>query len=99
MAPRKVSLLTKLFWLFLILFVSANVAIQITGNNYLYKAILYNFANIDDLDIFPTRIIKNGTPEPWPVATDYNKAKLPDTVRAEIEKLGTVAYLVIKNDS
>jgi CubicO group peptidase (beta-lactamase class C family) len=99
MAARKVSLLTKLFWLCLILFVSSNIAIWITGNIYIYKAVLYNFANIDDLDIFPTRIIKNGTPQPWPVAIDYNKAKLPDTVRAEIEKLGTVAYLVIKNDS
>jgi CubicO group peptidase (beta-lactamase class C family) len=96
---KKISLLTKILWGFLILFVSVNVAIQVSGNTYIYKALVYNFANIDDLDIFPTRIIKNGNLEPWKVAADYNKAKMPDSVRAELEKLQTVAYLVVKNDS
>src|SRR5688572_6588390 len=88
-----------LFWFLFVLFVSINVAIQITGNNYMYPALIYNFANIDDLDIFPSRPINNGTPEPWPIATDYNKATIPDTVRKEIEKLKTVSYLIIKDDS
>src|SRR5437588_11246306 len=88
-----------LLWILIILFVSVNVAIQITGNTYMYPAIIYNFANIDDLDIFSTRTIKNENPQPWPVAKEYNKVKLPDSVRAEIEKLKTVSYLVIKDDS
>jgi CubicO group peptidase (beta-lactamase class C family) len=96
---KKISWLTRLLWFFLIVFVSVNVAIQISGNTYIYKALLYNFADIDDLDIFPTRIIKNGTGEPWAVAADYNKAKMTDSVRQELEKLQTVAYVVIKNDS
>jgi CubicO group peptidase (beta-lactamase class C family) len=96
---KKISVLTKILWAFLILFVSVNIAIQISGNTYIYKALVYNYAGIDDLNIFPTRIIKNGTPEPWKTATDYNKATIPDSVRDELEKLETVAYLVIKNDS
>jgi CubicO group peptidase (beta-lactamase class C family) len=96
---KKTSFWVKLLLGLLVVFVSVNIAIQITGNQFIYKALIYNFANIDDLSIFPTRIIKNGNPEPWKVAADYNKAKMPDSVRAELEKLGTVAYLVIKNDS
>jgi CubicO group peptidase (beta-lactamase class C family) len=96
---KKISWLSRILGFLLILFVSANVAIQITGNQYIYKAIIYNFANIDDLDIFSTRIVKDGNPEPWKVAADYNKVRMPDSVRAELEKLKTVAYLVIKNDS
>ena len=83
---KKTRWWTILFWILLILFVSINVAIQITGNTYIYPAIIYNYANIDDLDIFPARAIANGTPEPWPVAKNYNKATLPDSVRKEIEK-------------
>src|SRR5437870_1712618 len=97
--PKKIRWWTILFWIALVVFVSINVAIQITGNTYMYPAILYNFAGIDDLDIFPTRTIKNDSPQPWPVANDYNKARIPDTVRNEIEKLKTVSYLIIKNDS
>ena len=96
---KKISLLTTIFWIFLVLFVSINIAIQVSGNTYIYKALFYNFADIDDLDIFPTRIVKNGDPQPWTDALDYNKAKIPDSVRAELEKLNTVAYLIIKNDS
>ena len=55
----------------------------------MYKALIYNYVNIDDLDLFPTRTVNNGTPEPWLVSSDYNKGKLPDSVRAELEKLET----------
>src|SRR4051812_25532172 len=88
-----------LLWILAVLFVSVNAAILITGNTYIYPALLYNYADIDDLDIFPTRTIKNATPVSWPIATDYNKAALPDSVRKEIEKLNTVSYIIIKNDS
>jgi len=86
-------------WTFVILLFSAVVVIQVTGNSYIYKALVYNYVNIDDLDLFPVRKINSGTPQPWPVSAAYNSAKLPDTVRAELEKLETVAYLVIKDDS
>ena len=83
----------------LILLISVNVAILVSGNTYMYKALVYNYVNIDDLDLFPTRVIANGTPQPWPVSSQFNKGHLNDSVRAELEKLQTVAYLVIRNDS
>ncbi|MEO8087428.1 MAG: serine hydrolase [Bacteroidota bacterium] len=88
-----------LLWTFGILFISANVAILITGNSFVYKALIFNYVNIDDLDLFHTRNINNGTPQPWLISKDFNKGKLPDSVRAELEKLQTVSYLVIQNDS
>lgn len=86
-------------WVTGTLLVSANIAILLTGNSYIYKALVFNYVNIDDLDLFHTRVVEMGTPQPWPVSTDYNKGKLPDTVRAELEKLQSVAYLVIQHDS
>ncbi|CAN5528739.1 serine hydrolase [soil metagenome] len=88
-----------LLWTIGILFISANVAILITGNSFVYKALVFNYVNIDDLDLFHTRSINNGIPQPWLISKDFNKGKLPDSVRAELEKLQSVAYLVIKDDS
>ncbi len=90
---------TKILGALLILFVSVNVAIQITGNSYIYKAVIYNYADIDDLDIFDTRVVENATPQPWATAPDYNKATLPKILLEELEKNQSVAFLVIKNDS
>jgi len=84
-----------------IVLISLNVAILITGNTYVYKALVFNYVNIDDLDLFHTRTIDNskGKGEPWQISANYNKGRIADTVRAELEKLQTVAYLVIKDDS
>lgn len=82
-----------------VLLISVNIAILVTGSTYVYKALIFNYVNIDDLDLFHTRAVKNGKGEPWPVSALYNKGKLPDSVRAELEKLESVAYLVIKDDS
>ena len=82
-----------------LLLISLNIAILITGNTYVYKALIFNYVNIDDLDLFHTRVVSNATGEPWLVSANYNKGSIPDTVRAELEKLESVAYLVIKDDS
>lgn len=96
---NKISVWTKIFWTFFILIVSVNVAIQITGNTYIYKALIYTYADIDDLDIFDSRIVESANPQPWPTSVNYNKEKLPDSLLAELEKNQSVAFLVIKNDS
>ena len=89
----------KILLTFLALLLLANIAIVVTGNTYMYKALTYYYADIDDLKIFPSRLIPNGTPQPWPVAADYNKRQLPDSIRKVLEQSETVSYLVIKNDS
>src|SRR5688572_32438538 len=96
---RKYSWWAILIWIFVMLLISINIAILLTGNTYMYKALVFNYVNIDDLDLFHTRTIPAGTPQPWKISGELNKGKLPDSVRAELEKLETVAYLVIKDDA
>ncbi|MCX6290590.1 MAG: serine hydrolase [Bacteroidetes bacterium] len=96
---KKISVWTKLFWAMLVLIVSINVAIQVTGNSYMYKALIYTYADIDDLDIFDTRVVPSANPQPWAVSKDYNKTKITSPLLSELEKNKSVAFLVIKNDS
>lgn len=96
---KKISLLTKIFWFAVIIFVSINVAIQITGHSYLYRALIYNYAGIDDLDLFDAREVSHDAPQPWPLATSYNKKPVSAVLKATLEKYESVAFLVIKNDS
>lgn len=71
----------------------------ISGKTYLFKAVYYNFAGIDDYKIFGNDTVANGQPQPWMLARSYNKVSSPDTLNRLLEKLKTVAVVVIKNDS
>ncbi len=71
----------------------------ISGKLYLFKAVYYNFAGIDDYKIFTNNIVRAGEPQPWPVSTGYNKISCPDTLNKMLTELNTVAMLVIKEDS
>lgn len=71
----------------------------ITGTNYVYKAIWYNYADLDDYKIFKNRNVDAGKPQPIFNSTSYNKQKLPADLRSELEKIKTVSLLVLKNDS
>ncbi len=91
----------KYKWLKIILgvLILFNLALWVSGNIYLYKALYYNYVNIDDLDLFNNRTIKAGTPEPWAIGSDYNKIPLSDTLRNTLENYQSVAFLIIKDDS
>jgi len=91
--------LTKFLFGFLLVFVSINVAIWITGYTYLYKTLLYTYPDIDDLGIFESRMVDSDQAQEWPVGADYNKKKLPAETNAELEKTESVSFLIIKNDS
>lgn len=71
----------------------------ITGNNYLYKALIYNYVDIDDYHLFANREVANGTPQPWPLSKEYNKVKPPPALQHELDSIKSVAFLVLKNDS
>src|SRR3954463_6850433 len=92
-------------WL-LILLVIVNVLIIAFGKTYLYKGIANTYlkgrttVDINDYPIFENRTVKAGTEtKDWAVAGDYNKSKIPARFLPDMEKLGTIAYLIIKNDS
>ncbi len=71
----------------------------ISGKTYLFKAVYYNFAGLDDYKIFTNNIVEAGEEQPWPVSTAYNKTACPDTLNEMLDELKTVAVLVIKSDS
>jgi CubicO group peptidase (beta-lactamase class C family) len=71
----------------------------VSGKTYLFKAVYYNFAGIDDYKIFANNKVTNGNSQPWAVSSLYNKINSPDTLNGLLAQLKTVAVLVIKNDS
>ncbi|QQY83117.1 serine hydrolase [Tamlana sp. s12] len=55
---------------------------------------------IDDYPYFENDTIKKGNNiSPWPLHKNYNTVESTEKLNAFNEKLGTVAYLIIKNDS
>jgi CubicO group peptidase (beta-lactamase class C family) len=71
----------------------------ITGKTYLFKAVYYNFAGIDDYKIFTNDTVATAAAQPWPVAGNYNTISSPDNLNDLLKRLNTVAVVVIKNDS
>ena len=56
-------------------------------------------AYIDDYTEFENREIEAGEPQPWPLHENYNKTGASEGLLTANEKYGTVAFLIIKNDS
>lgn len=89
----------------LVLFLIAEGYILISGNTYLNtllpKTIFSGRLNpdIDELEWFKKNEIQSTQPKPWPLAKQYNKGVLHDSVLKQIEQYETVSFLVIKNDS
>ena len=86
-----------LAFVFIILLFAAYAVVS--GKTYLFKAVWYNFADIDDYKKFTNNTVSIGTPQPWPVSGNYNKLILPDATKKLLEKLQTISLAVIKNDS
>ena len=86
---------TTLLLLFILLFAVAAV----TGKLYLFKAVWYYTADIDDYKIFNNRTVANAVPQPWRKAAVYNKFVLPDSLNSKLETNETIALAVIRNDS
>jgi len=99
------KIIKKIIIVLALIIVASELLMVVTGKTFLNKV----FANtifvgklspdIDELDQFEKREVKNNKPEPWFVSEQYNKTELPDTTIKRIEGLQTVAFLVIKNDS
>ncbi|MBI3502800.1 MAG: serine hydrolase [Bacteroidetes bacterium] len=91
-------------WL-LILLVVLNILILVSGKTYLYKGFANTYlkgrvtADIDEYRIFENRIVKTGAPKEWAIGKDYNTKKIPSQYLGDMERMNTVAYLIIKDDS
>lgn len=76
-----------------------------TGNSHIFKAVktVYGTGHktsfISDHSYFDNTVIKAGEHQPWAKHKNYNKAIPTDTLKHWNKRIGTVAYLIIKNDS
>lgn len=84
--------------LLLIIVVFCTYAI-VSGKTYLFEAVWYNFADIDDYKKFTNNTVVTAERQPWDLSSDYNKNPLPVALKKMLEDLETIAVLAIKNDS
>ena len=97
--------LKKFFKILVILFGLLIAILYLTDTDYLIKAVRtiyvqgYTTAFLDDYKKFDNRTIEIGTPQPWANHKDYNLAAETETLNKANKDLGTVAYVIIKNDS
>jgi CubicO group peptidase (beta-lactamase class C family) len=102
---RSLKILKSFLKWFLILFVLLNILVLISGKTYLYKGFVHTYlkgritADIDEYRIFENRVVKAGAYSEWHIGNDYNTKKIPSEYLPDFERLKTVAYLIIVNDS
>ncbi|MGC6429767.1 MAG: serine hydrolase domain-containing protein [Jejuia sp.] len=76
-----------------------------TDTDYLIKAVRtiylkgHTTAYLEDYKYFDNQVIDKGTPQPWPTHKAYNTASTTTALDSINIKNGTVAYVIIKNDS
>ena len=93
-----------LLW-FVLLFAAIIALLYIFDVDYLIKAVRVVYlhgkttAYIDDYSHFDNRVVKKGTAQPWQVDKNYNTIKATQRLEETHKQLGTVAYLIVKNDS
>jgi CubicO group peptidase (beta-lactamase class C family) len=91
------TILLRVFQVVLALMLLIAVYAVAFGKTYLFKAVIYNFAGIDDYQKFSNDTVTVAAAKPWAEGTtikDY-----PDSLNQLLEKIQTVALLVIKKDS
>ncbi|QRM88790.1 serine hydrolase [Lacinutrix sp. WUR7] len=96
----------KKIFKFLVIVIGLTVAVlYITDTDYLIKAVRtiymrgYTTAFLDDYKRFDNQVIENGTPQPWPNHKNYNTVTETESLQKANKDWGTIAYVIIKNDS
>ncbi|WP_406685385.1 beta-lactamase family protein [Seonamhaeicola sp. MEBiC1930] len=91
-------------WLVIVFGVLVMV-LYVTDTDYLLKAVRtiyltgHSTAYLEDYKKFDNQEIENGTPQPWPNHKDYNSSKETKALNKINKTNGTIAYVIIKNDS
>ena len=91
-------------WILIILII-LNLFILVSGKTYLYKTLANTYLigrsgpSISEYKIFDNAEVKNGNTLEWQTAKDDNKKEIPDSILERMKNYGTVAFLIVKNDS
>lgn len=104
-----ISIYMKRLFKFLTWFIGIMIVLvallYITDTDYLITAVRtiylkgHTTAYLKDYKEFDNRVLKAGEPQPWPLHSAYNTATETQELIQANEEFGTVAFLVIKNDS
>jgi CubicO group peptidase (beta-lactamase class C family) len=94
----------RLLLLLVLLVAAIAVFALVSGKTYLFAGARHivtmrSLSDIDDYQFFDNRTVANGTPQPWPVGTNYGKESLPDSTQQLLQELQTVAVVKIQGDS
>lgn len=65
----------------------------------MFKAIWFNYADVDDYKIFANRKVANATKLRWITGASYNNIQPDLALRKQLEDLKSTALVVIRNDS
>lgn len=97
--------LKKLLKVLVIIFGLLIAILYITDTDYLIKAVRtiymkgHTTAFLEDYKEFDNQAVGISTPQPWPNHKNYNTVKPSDILAKANKDWGTVAYVIIKNDS
>ena len=81
------------------------IFLYIFNVDYLLKAVRTIYFNghttafLEDYQYFDNRVIEKGVAQPWNVSKEYNTVQPTAALEDMHKKIGTVAFLIIKNDS
>ena len=98
-------IIKKIFLFLLSILILAVILLYIFDYDYILKGVRvvyltgHKTAYIDDTPCFKTNTIARGTPQPFNKHKKYNTAQATENLKTINNHLGTVAFLVIKNDS
>ncbi len=91
---------------FLVIFFVLTIAIlYITDTDYLIKAVRtiylkgHSTAYLEDYKEFDNQPLEAGSAQPWPNHTNYNSVEATEKLQKVNKDWGTIAYVIIKNDS
>ncbi|WOD45219.1 serine hydrolase domain-containing protein [Hwangdonia lutea] len=88
-----------------ILFGLLIIVLYATDTDYLLKAVRtiylsgHSTAYLEDYKKFDNQVVENGTPQPWPNHKNYNTVQESEGLKEINKANGTIAYVIIKNDS
>jgi len=95
---KKIMFLTATIIIISILFLIFRYPYLIKGVKNIYLK-GHKTSYISDFVHYPKRLVRNGKVQPWPLHKNYNTAEESPRLKRWNEEYGTVAFLVIKNDS
>ncbi len=93
----------KILLALLMLILLPILALWLTGHKYILTALSRTYlsghktANIDDYQVFETRLIKAGQTQEWPLHPDYELNSLPKELSQDVEANDGIAFAIVKD--